>query len=571
MQMARLAGALTFSPDRERGAALARNAVEMARRIGDKPTLHYTLNASVFATWAPDNLAERLEVSAEIVRLGNEIGAAALVGSGYRVTHLMESGDVAGAERERLVRSAHGLRCRFCTAWVGVGRAASALLEGRFDEVEGLAQSVLGALRELQNDCGEQHVVAQLLLLRREQGQLADLVDQVRNFVERYPALPTWRASLGWMYAELGREADARRELEHLAGADFENLPRDMTWLMCMTELSELVTFLADVPRAERLYALLLPFAGRCVVGIGVCLGSASRSLGGLATTLGQFGDATRHFEDAIEGNARLRSRPWVAHTQHDYARMLIARGELGDRDEALELLARASQTARELAMKSLLDKTEGLERSVGEAAPSVPQAPSATRSAAPTLLFRREGEYWSLADEELVVRMRDAKGLRYIAVLLQQPGRELYAGDLIAASSAATGFKDPPPAALGDAGPRLDDKSTGAYRARLVELRDQLEEAEANNDRGRAATARAEIDFLARELSSAIGLGGRRRRSCAAPERARLVVTKAIRASLRKLERNHPRLGRLLGRTIRTGTFCSYRPDPDRHVVWQL
>jgi hypothetical protein len=186
-------------------------------------------------------------------------------------------------------------------------------------------------------------------------------------------------------------------------------------------------------------------------------------------------------------------------------------------------------------------------------------------------LLFRREGEYWTVADQKIVVRMRDAKGLRYIAALLRHPGRELYAGDLIAASGDASGFGEPPRDSLGDAGPLLDDKSTDAYRARLAELRDQLEEAEANNDTGRAAQARAEIDFLARELSSAIGLGGRRRRAGAAPERARLVVTKTIRASLKKIERDHPRLGRLLARTIRTGTFCSYRPDPDSPVVWQL
>jgi hypothetical protein len=48
--------------------------------------------------------------------------------------------------------------------------------------------------------------------------------------------------------------------------------------------------------------------------------------------------------------------------------------------------------------------------------------------------LFRREGEYWTVIFEGSVVRLKDAKGLRHLARLLAQPGREFHAVDLEAA-----------------------------------------------------------------------------------------------------------------------------------------
>jgi tetratricopeptide (TPR) repeat protein len=566
--LARLSAALAFTKERTRGVALAACAVDMARRIGDRAILHLVLNISAHATWRPDNLEERLALSAEAVRLRDELGDAALVGSGSRIYHLLETGDLAAAEVEAEIRSPHALRCRFCAVWAVVHRAGKALLEGRLEEVEGLNRRALAMLDELQNENGQQFVVAQRAVLRREEGRLVEIADLIRTIAERYPALRVWRAVLAWTYVEGGRPVEAGTELERLATRDFADIPRDLFWLATTAILSEVVAALGDAQRAEPLYAALQPFSERYVLFFNTCLGSASRALGILATTLACFDAAAAHFEEALQANARLGARPWVAHTQHEYARMLVARDRAGDREQARELLAQASHTARQLGMASLFARVEAVHRSTGRAEALAPAAPPATGAAGPSLLFRREGEYWTVADHEIVARMRDAKGLRYIAALLREPGRELYAGDLLAGDAGATAA---PRAALGDAGPRLDDASTHAYRARLAELREQLEEAEANNDTGRAAQARTEMDFLARELASAIGLGGRRRRAGAAPERARLVVTKAIRASLKKVERNHPRLGRLLARTIRTGTFCSYRPDPDNPVEWQL
>ncbi len=103
------------------------------------------------------------------------------------------------------------------------------------------------------------------------------------------------------------------------------------------------------------MYELLLPHADTCVVTLSViCEGATARPLGMLATTLGRYDDAERHFERALEMNARIRFPLWTAHTQYEYARMLRLRDRPGDRGRARTLLATASATAGELGLHAL-------------------------------------------------------------------------------------------------------------------------------------------------------------------------------------------------------------------------
>jgi hypothetical protein len=121
------------------------------------------------------------------------------------------------------------------------------------------------------------------------------------------------------------------------------------------------------------------------------------------------------------------------------------------------------------------------------------------------------------------------------------------------------------------DAGELLDARAKAAYKARLGELAAELAEAQRFNDPGRAAAAAAERDFLVGELARAVGLGGRDRRAASHAERARLNVTRAIRAAMANLARAHPALGRHLAAIIRTGRYCSYTPDPRAPITWEM
>jgi DNA-binding CsgD family transcriptional regulator len=87
------------------------------------------------------------------------------------------------------------------------------------------------------------------------------------------------------------------------------------------------------------------------------CFGSASRNLGLLATTMARWNEAEQHFKDALAMNAKMGARPWLAHTQHDYGAMLLARGRTSDREKARALLDEALTTARELGMRALEER----------------------------------------------------------------------------------------------------------------------------------------------------------------------------------------------------------------------
>jgi tetratricopeptide (TPR) repeat protein len=323
--------------------------------------------------------------------------------------------------------------------------------------------------------------------------------------------------------------------------------------------------YLRDRGTAQKLYDELLPFADLNVVGVAeLARGTVMRSLGVLATVLGRSDDAVRHFEAALDANQRMGGRPWLARTQHEYAQMLLARDAPGDRDRAGDMLVAALETARALGMATLaarVEKAAGL-------APSAPRSAEAAR-------FRREGEYWSIVYDGDAFRLRDSKGLRYLARLLAAPGEELHVLELVGATTgrgrAAPVDEDLEVSGLGDAGELLDVQAKAAYRQRLNELRAEIEEAEAWNDPARAATARDELEFVSRELSVAVGLGGRDRRAASAAERARVNVTRAIKSALVRIEEQSPALGAHLQRTVRTGTFCSYKPDPRVPVSWQL
>jgi tetratricopeptide (TPR) repeat protein len=191
--------------------------------------------------------------------------------------------------------------------------------------------------------------------------------------------------------------------------------------------------------------------------------------------------------------------------------------------------------------------------------------------------VFRREGDYWSVIFEGHTVRVRDLKGMRYLARLLADPGREYHVLDLVAAETGSGAQVDSrqaaglPRSALGDAGESLDARAKDAYRRRLAEIDDDIEQARAIGDAERAAQADAERDFLVRELARAFGLGGRDRRAASASERARAGVTRAVRQAITRIAEHHPQLGEHLSRTIRTGTYCAYFPDPRVPAGWRF
>lgn len=219
------------------------------------------------------------------------------------------------------------------------------------------------------------------------------------------------------------------------------------------------------------------------------------------------------------------------------------------------------------------------LREQAGAPAPAAPEAarPLPSPATGTTGTFRREGEYWTMEFEGRTCRMRDAKGLAYIAMLLRHPNRQIHVSELVSLGDGATADVPAPrdresaPArrGFGDGGVVLDAQAKAEYRRRLAELEGELAEARAFHDQGRIARAQHEIEAIGDQLSAAIGLGGRDRRLGSDVERARVNVTRSIARAVEKIAENHPGLAQHLGRCLRTGTFCTYVPDAAAAGGW--
>jgi tetratricopeptide (TPR) repeat protein len=204
--------------------------------------------------------------------------------------------------------------------------AMKATFVGHFAEGERLALEALATGQRLRGHEALGLFSVQMFTLRREQGRLQELASVVRSFVQRHPATSTWRPGLALIYCELGLATEARAEFESLAAKDFAGIPRDARWLMCIVYLAEVCAFLGDTDRAPMLYDFLTPHDGfNLVVGpSAACFGAAARYLGLLAATMVRWDDAQRHFENALAMNARMGAKPGLAHTQREFAAMLL-------------------------------------------------------------------------------------------------------------------------------------------------------------------------------------------------------------------------------------------------------
>jgi hypothetical protein len=198
---------------------------------------------------------------------------------------------------------------------------------------------------------------------------------------------------------------------------------------------------------------------------------------------------------------------------------------------------------------------------------------PGAVHSPAPEDgRFSREGDYWTMGVGETTVRLKHLRGFTYIGHLLRRPGVDVHVFDLVDLADGVTlergqvVHRD-----AGDGGPVLDDTARAEVKARLRELDEELAEAEEANDLGRIERYRAEIERLADYLTAASGLGGRDRGAATQANRARIAVAKAIRIALARIAAQSPDLARHLERTIDTGTFCSYVPDPRQPIDWMV
>jgi DNA-binding SARP family transcriptional activator len=358
--LARLAGALRDEASPDRRSALSAEAVAIARRVGDPAALVFALSGHLFAALASDDPKRRLVAANELLAIATETGDSegAFEAHDHRSSALIELGGIEAVDRtdEQMARLAGNLRQPAQLWLLTTNRALRALLAGRFVEAEKLVYDALEIGTRAQPREARFTFRVQLAALRKAQGRLAEIEPEIERSLSDYPNRTVFPCLLVDLRSRLGREEEAR---ELLARIDIEALPAGDEWLYPMHFLCEACAALNDTERACVLYELLVPHAqSTASLWADGNAGSVARYLGLLSATRSRFDEAAAHYEAALATNRRLGARPWLAHTQADYARTLFARGEPTDAAKAHSLLNEARATYSELDMASYATAT---------------------------------------------------------------------------------------------------------------------------------------------------------------------------------------------------------------------
>jgi hypothetical protein len=546
----------------------------MALRLGDSEALVEALRGRHWATLAPDSVGDRLSNAQQMLLAATGGGdeEAAFLARHIRVHCFLELCDVPGidAELDAMAQLTDRIRQPFYLWHMACLRGVRSMIDGRLAEAERKMREAIEIARLRQSEyVFYMFEYAQMFALRWTQGRLAEVRDRISEHGERFRGIPRWRDALA--AAELGDERMARSEVERHARNGFADLPRDGLWILHLCGLAEATVLLRDRRRAAELYELLAPFADRNAISISTMpFGPVAMRLGMVAALLERWEEAEKQFDRAMELCEVMGARAIEARVLVEHARMLLARTSAGDDERAGDLLARATAICQELDLPGIAERVSGLAGATGLVGAEASR--DADRGT-----FRREGQFWTVAYRGEMARVHDLKGLRYIGLLLAAPGRDVHVLELAGAQAGEflsgdhAGAQGLRASRLGGTEPVLDQRAKDDFRRRLAELGDELEEARSWNDPERAARVEAEIDALTSELERSLGLGGRDRGMPSPAERARVSVTKAIKAAVRAVSEGCPALGEHLATSVRTGRFCSYAPPGREPPVWDL
>ncbi|NYJ07696.1 ATP-binding protein [Petropleomorpha daqingensis] len=508
---ARLAVATYLSADPGTRLRYARSAVREAESVRDERAILHALAGYADMIGGPRHLAERRAVAENMLAVAQRLADVdgELLARRFLLVAQLESGEFAAADAQIEAFDVLARRTHEpAHLWYPpLWRGMRAQLAGRDADAEAGADEAAAIGRRAQSRNAV--ILAMTLRMATRWGrpdELAELEPPLTEYAADFPPrMPQLLVARASLAAGLRDRAATARFLRPLADARFRSIPEDAEFLSGLIACVEAVAFLEERDAAADLLELLAPHAGLWVV-------------------------------DGIGAACWGVVEEWLA---------LLA-GLLGRRDDAARWHDTAERAYRQAGAEGPLRRLTG-------------KADGARDGEA---LLRREAGGWVVGWAGASAVLPDLKGLRDLATLVSRPGVPVPAVRLLAAG---TGVEIA--AAGGDE--VLDERARSAYRDRLRTLEDEIADAEADADLGRAGRLRDEREFLLRELAAAVGLGGRARRLGDDADRARKAVTMRLRDVVTRLETPMPALARHLRAALRTGRECCY--DPEQPVRWRV
>ncbi len=547
--LARLSVALSLTAPDARRLELAESALALAREAGEPIVLARALAAHCDAIAGPGHVDRREAEASEIIAIA-EAGADGpleLLGRRLRYVARLERGNAAGVEEDTsaFARRAEAIGNPLYCWYVPLWRAQLAVVAGDVDGAEGLIDQAEVLSRAAGSTNGPMLATVLRIAVLWQRGDYVGAVASAESFDEVSPALAGYVSGIGsfaWAYAQAGRTVEARALLDRARAIGIAEQVLDAEWLANMNNLARAAAAL-NHPVLPETIALLEPYADLVAFeGIGAGLyGSVARAVALGCAALDRIDDALRYAEQALRIN-RAFGGFLTAESLRTLADCTARSGADPAKVDALHAAADAAFATIGARHRA---------RSTPAGAVAVP--PTSVNE------LRREGDVWHIAYRGTSTIVRHSKGLTDLAVLLARPGREVHVTELEGVSGPL----------ISGGGEALDRRAIAAYKGRLADLAEELDDADSAHDLVRAERARTEYDALVEQLSSSLGIAGRTR--AAGPElveRLRKAVSARVRDAVRHIATSHPVLGRHLDNAVRTGTYCSYHPEAP--TVWR-
>jgi len=367
LEQSKRTSALALSLARERWNAgkLTPSDASAAGRDG-KSNVFEALRARLYSLSGPDDIDASLAVSDEITALDRPLTDVSWDAHMARFSALMYRGDIKSASvvLEGLGHLGNELRMPETRWYYDRQRAQAQLLRGQFTE----ALEACNSLHESGMRMGLSYCRLFVGALRSVVSYFSSGAEALKMYIDLSGA--TWPAELPsslWSYgvmlaAESGDLEAARRQYQTLARRDFDNVPKEISYLMTLCNSAVVASILGDRPRAEKLYTLLSPYPNHNTPDLMLIhQGSVSHYLGLLAAATGRDNRVEAHFESAIAMNERIEHLPQLARTFYEYARWLRARPDASAKDRGQALARRSTELSHRLGMTWLYERARVL------------------------------------------------------------------------------------------------------------------------------------------------------------------------------------------------------------------
>ncbi len=366
--LARQAIAAAETGGGNRARELSAEALALAEASDDPDALLDGIHARHLSLCAPQFLAERRDLAVRAGQVARRARQplAELWSHVWLVDAAFQAGDLAALDEQLGHIEQFATSHRHGLAWWHLYRlrASRAALVGDLPA----AAEFNEAAREVATRIGAVSTTGMYYAFLNHIALLRGTVDPETGqgalaMMRLAPDIPLVRVFIPLLHVLMGDRDLARatfEEFRHLPGT----IEVGLRWAALMTQIGTVAVLLDDTGTADRVYQAMSGLApGYMGDGSGVvfCAGSMQRNVGDLALCTGRIDEAIRRYTQAIEMNARIGARPFLALSRLGLARALLTRADPGDLPTARALVTEATAEFRRLGLSFRLAEADAL------------------------------------------------------------------------------------------------------------------------------------------------------------------------------------------------------------------